>query len=200
MIARESTRIFPFCPAHVVKAVMVQSPGKRSSQKGLRPLADFASTIIDPAVAKLGFGESDLVLHWREIAGERLADVSEPEKLQWPVRPKNAEATAVPEPAALILKVESAFAIEVQHLAPLLIERVNARLGWRCVGRILIRQGPVRRRRQTRPGPQPPTPEAARRAREMTSGIEAEPLRAALTRLGARALSSRRPGGAQESD
>ena len=59
---------------------------------------------------------------------------------------------ARPEPATLVVRVESAFALEMQHLAPIVIERVNAHYGWRCVGRLVLKQGPVRRR-PTRPAP-----------------------------------------------
>ncbi len=169
-------------------------------RKGPRALGELTPALIDPATAKLGFGESDIVLHWPEIAGERLAAVSEPEKLQWPVRPKNPAADAASEPAALVLKVEGAFAIEVQHLAPVLIERINARLGWRCVSRILLRQGPVRRRAPGRAKVPPPSPQARQAAEQLTRDIEADDLRAALNRLGARALVSKASGKAQESD
>ena len=43
----------------------------------------------------------------------------------------------------LAVRVEGAYAIELQHLAPIVMERVNRYFGWRCVGRITIRQGPV---------------------------------------------------------
>lgn len=173
---------------------------RSTTRKGPRALGELAPSLIDNATAKLGFGESDIVLHWADIAGERLAPVSQPEKLQWPVRPKNPPAETAPEPAALILKVEGAFAIEVQHLAPVLIERINARLGWRCVARILIRQGPVRRRAAGRAKAAPPSPQAREAAEQATRGIQPENLRAALNRLGARALTGKDAGKAQESD
>jgi len=146
---------------------------------------------INPAAAKLGFGEADILLNWNEIAGERLAAVCEPLRLQWPVRAPNRAPDAPPEPAALILQVEGAFALEAQHLAPLLIERVNARLGWKCVGRISLRQGPVRRRAKGRGRALPPPPEAVQAAQEAAQDIADKGLREALVRLGARALAGK---------
>ncbi|MCC2096345.1 MAG: DUF721 domain-containing protein [Hyphomicrobiales bacterium] len=164
-----------------------------SRKKGARSLGEFTPAALGPAAAKLGFGEGDIILHWPDIAGERLAQVSEPERLQWPVRGKKTLPGEAPEPAALVLRVEGAFAIEIQHLAPLLIERINTRLGWRCIGRIMLRQGPVRRRSTGRGKAPPPTPQALAAAGKLTDGIAETGLRDALTRLGARALENHRP-------
>jgi hypothetical protein len=94
------------------------------------------------------------------------------------------------EPATLIVRVESAFALEVQHLAPIIIERVNARYGWRCIGRLSFRQGPVgrdRTRKDTRH--QPSTEKVAETAASLGT-FENEGLRNALAELGA-AMSER---------
>ena len=106
-------------------------------------LADLMAKAMDPVLAKQGFGAADLVLNWDEIVGERLARVCEPIKLQWPARPPKAEPGFALEPASLIVRVESGFAVELQHIGGTLIERVNTHLGWRCVGKLLLRQGPV---------------------------------------------------------
>ena len=123
-------------------------------RRGPRPLADFVAGGISPALAKNGFGQADVVLHWEEIAGERLAAVCEPIKIQWPGRGPKTSPDAPREPATLVLRVEGAFALEAQHVAPVLIERINAHLGWKCVGRIALRQGPLERRTLKR-GPPP---------------------------------------------
>ena len=150
------------------------------------PLADLVGGAVDPLLAKQGFGQSSLILHWGDIVGERLAACSEPIKLQWPARPVQRFPESV-EPATLVLRVAGGMAIEIQHVAPLLIERVNAHLGWRAVGRLAIRQGPLTKGT----GPKrvaPPDPQALSLAREATEGVEDEGLREALVRLGARAL------------
>jgi hypothetical protein len=153
-----------------------------------RPLADLIGDTLDPLLAKQGFGESDTILNWDEIAGERLAAVTEPLKMQWPSRGPKRSPDEAAEPATLILRVEGAFAIEVQHLAPLLCERINGRLGWRCVGKIALRQGPIERRPTGRPRAAPPPAEAVAAASKLSEGIADEGLREALTRLGARVL------------
>lgn len=159
-----------------------------------RMLAELVGRALDPVLAKQGFGESDVILHWNEIAGARLAAVSEPVRMQWPPRPPGRPAQAGPDPATLVVRIEGAFALELQHVAPLIVERVNARLGWRCVGRIAVRQGPVRRA-PPRPRKTPIDPGAEKRARELAAGIEDEGLREALSRLGAAALSAPKTSG-----
>jgi hypothetical protein len=156
-----------------------------------KPLADFIDGCLGPALRAQGFAASDVITAWPEIAGERLAAFSRPVKLEWPRRGR-PDPDARPEPATLVVRVESAFALELQHLAPLLIERINAHYGWRCVGRIVLKQGPVPRPKPARSAPSEPTPEERARLAAKTTGIEAEPLRVALERLGSAVLSGDR--------
>jgi hypothetical protein len=166
-----------------------------------RPLADLVGAVIDPVLARQGFSQSDLILYWDEIAGERLAAMSQPIKLQWPRTPdwsrtpdSRSDRSGGPErqdSAILVVRVESGFALEMQHLSAALIDRVNAHLGWRCVGRIALRQGPVERRRVGRRVAPAPDSEIAREAESIVTGIKDDPLRSALLRLGASVLAQR---------
>ena len=153
-----------------------------------RPLADLVQTAIDPALRRQGFGQSGLVLFWDDIVGERLAAISRPVKVQWPARQHGRAAEGNPVPATLIVRVDTGFALELQHLAPIVIERVNAHFGWRCVSRLQLKQGPVAAPPFVRHGARP-LDKAAEAASEtiVGSGMD-EPLRLALTRLGARVL------------
>lgn len=166
-------------------------PPRPKRKSWAQPLADLVGGAINPVLAKQGFGQSDVILNWEEIAGARLAAVCEPIKLQWPTRPKNAPPDRAPEPATLIVRVESGFALELQHMAGALIERVNAHLGWRCIGKISMRQGPLQRQAPRR-HVAPPSAAALAQAAEAIDGVDHEELRAALTRLGARVLESKR--------
>jgi hypothetical protein len=150
-----------------------------------RPLADLVQTAIDPILARQGFGQTRLVLFWDEIVGERLASVSRPVKMRCTARRHDRAAEDDCLPATLIVRVEAGFALEMQHLASVVIERVNAHFGWRCVSRLVLMQGPVS---------SPPfigrvvrqTDKAAEMAAETIVGNDVdEPLRQALTRLGA---------------
>jgi hypothetical protein len=81
------------------------------------------------------------------------------------------------------LRVEGPAAIEIQHLAHLICERVNRFLGWRAVERITLRQAPLRR--SLRPSAPAADAAAAARVAATMPEITDEDLRAALARLGA---------------
>lgn len=159
-------------------------PPRRRRSRDARPLADFIAPGIADLCGKAGFSAVEIVTHWDEIVGPDLARRSLPVKLQWP---RGAGADA--EPATLVVRVEGAYAIELQYAAPVVMARINTYFGWRCVGRIVLRQGPV----PPRQGPPalPPPPDAAavgavRRQIEQEAGAFAdEELAAALARLGA---------------
>lgn len=165
-----------------------RQPAKQPSWS--RPLAELVSGVMDPVLARQGFGESSIILHWDEIVGERMARTCEPLKLQWPPRGPKSAPDVRSEPATLIIRVEGAFALELQHLAPVVIERVNAHLGWRCIGKLAMRQGPVAGKSQ-HPRFNPAFDAVAYQAAAAQAvGIEDGQLRDAVTRLGARVLNA----------
>lgn len=146
-----------------------------------KPLADLIDDCLAPALAAQGFAGRAIISLWPEIVGERLAARTRPLKIDWPRRrPAPGEAS---DPATLVVRVEGAFALDMQQLAPLVMERVNTHLGWRAVGKIVLKQGPVE---APAAKPAPPQPDAALVA-EVARQVEiiADPgLRAAFERLG----------------
>jgi hypothetical protein len=151
------------------------------------PLGDFVAPLVEPVLAKQGFGEASLVASWPDIVGETIARFCRPIKLQWPPRPPKRDPESPVEPATLVLRVAGGFALEAQHCAALIIEKVNSHLGWRCVGKLAFRQGPVEQPARRRRAP-PPSAEALAEARQAAAAIEGEELREALARFGARAI------------
>jgi len=154
-----------------------------------RPLGELVHPVIDPALSRRGFGLAGLVLHWDEIVGEEFAAVSRPIKVQWPVRPGGTPGQAGTAAAALLVRAEPSCALELQHLAPVILERVNAQLGWRCIARLVLMQGPVAARSAARHQSAPPFDQAAGAAAAALIGKGLDPsLQQALVRLGARVL------------
>ena len=146
-----------------------------------RPLAELTGATLNEVLRRQGFASAEIVARWAEIAGPEIAAHSEPIKINWP---RSSEGDAAPaEPATLVLRVEGPAAIEIQHQAAVVLERVNRFFGWRAIGRLALRQAPLRRRERVAP-PQPDTEAAARLAAEMPQ-VEDENLRQALGRLGA---------------
>ncbi|MXQ13690.1 DUF721 domain-containing protein [Microvirga makkahensis] len=157
-----------------------------------RPIAEFLDVCLSPSLAAQGFATSDVIMAWPDIVGERLAAFTQPLKIEWKRKPPHADPEARPEPATLVVRVESAFALELQHMAPTVIDRVNTYYGWRCIGRIVLKQGPVRRV-ERKPPPAPPlTPAEMTKVDTAIDGIAEDGLKAALDRLGRAIVGSKR--------
>ena len=144
-----------------------------------RPLSVLLSKTLNEAFAKQGFASTELVTRWTEIVGVEIAAHSQPEKIQWP----RAVGEELPEPGALVLRVEGPTAVEIQHLSRVILERVNRFFGWQAVGALRLRQAPLTKR-ASRKLPAIDSAEAARIAATLTD-IADDDLRAALARLGA---------------
>ena len=158
-----------------------------------RPLAEFLDVCLSPSLAAQGFATSDIIMAWPEIVGERLAAFTQPLKIEWKRKAPHADPEARPEPATLVVRVESAFALELQHMAPTVIDRVNTYYGWRCVGKIVLKQGPVRRVEKKKPSAPTPSPADRAKVGSAIAGIEDDSLKAALDRLGQAIVSSGSP-------
>jgi hypothetical protein len=153
-----------------------------------RPLAQFMPEIIGEALAARGLSKASLIADWPAIVGEAIAGYTRPIELKWPPRPAKRDPDAPSGPATLVLRVDGAFALEAQHSAGIIVARVNAHLGWRCVERIAFRQGALPPRKEKRAPTPAPSAEAMAAANRAAAAIEDEALREALTNLGARAI------------
>ncbi len=145
-----------------------------------RPLSDLLGATLSDALKAQGFASTEIISRWGDIVGVEIAAHSEPMKISWP-RAIGEEAA---EPATLVLRVEGPAAVEIQHLSAVILERVNRFFGWQAIGRIALRQAPLRRRAPPAPPP-PPDPAMAARIAEGLPDIKDEDLRQALARLGA---------------
>ena len=152
----------------------------KASHSFPRPLSEFMGATPSDALKTQGFASAEILARWGDIVGPEVAAHSEPMKITWP-RAIGEEAA---EPATLVLRVEGPAAVEIQHLSAVILERVNRFFGWQAIGRIALRQAPLRRR-EPRKAPPPPDPAVAARIAEGLPEIEDEDLRQALARLGA---------------
>jgi hypothetical protein len=157
------------CP-HVPRASEVRG--------GFRAIGVAVSRLARPILAKRGGGILvRLKAEWAAVAGPEWAEVA------WP--------NALGRDGALKLRAESGVALDLQHRAPLIIERINQYFGRTVVTRLVLVQGPLPLRAE--PGRRPAQTLAAAKETALDDRLSAvaDPeLRTALARLG-RAVASR---------
>jgi hypothetical protein len=96
----------------------------------MRPIATEAARLAAASLARRGGGALvRLKAAWPAVVGSELAAVTWPERLG--------------RDGTLKLHVATGVALDVQHRAPLLIERINLFLGRAGVGRLVLVQGPL---------------------------------------------------------
>ena len=140
-----------------------------------RAAGELVGNVGGVAFRRFGFVQSAIVSRWSEIVGERYARVSSPESIRFPAGKKTG--------GTLTLLVEGAHAPVIQHLTPMIVERVNRFFGYPAVARLAFRQGrpAPAPERPSRPSPQPVPRELGEGLREI-----ADPeLRACLESLAA---------------
>jgi hypothetical protein len=156
-----------------------------NEERSCRPRAagELVGDVGGQSFRRFGFMQSAIVSRWSEIVGERYAKVSCPESIKFPQGKKAG--------GALTLLVEGAHAPLIQHLTPMIVDRVNRFFGYAAINRIVFKQGrppapPVKLERpQLRPVP-----------KELGEGLReiADPeLRACLESLAAQIAASSGP-------
>jgi hypothetical protein len=141
-----------------------------------RAAGDLLGEIGGVAFRRFGFVQSAIVSRWSEIVGERYAKVSSPESIRFPAGQKSG--------GVLTLLVEGAHGPLLQHLSPLIMERVNRFFGHQAIDRVVFRQGrPIAKIKQ------PERPQSGPVPKELGEGLRqiADPeLRACLESLAAK--------------
>jgi hypothetical protein len=146
-----------------------------------RACGDLVGDIAGTTFKRFGFVQGAVVSRWAEIVGERYAKASTPESIRFPAGKKSG--------GTLTLTVEGAHAPLMQHLAPLIIERVNRFFGYEAVTKIAFRQG-----RSARAQAKLQRPAAAPIPKELGEGLReiADPeLRACLESLAGKLAGSK---------
>jgi hypothetical protein len=175
---------------------MSDSPPSRAAnardrrQGGLRALGGSLGAVTRRAFARRGLTGADIARQWPAIVGSELAAHCRPRQLRFP---KAGEAVE----GRLTLRVASGWALQLQHLEPLVLERINGFFGYRAVARLVLQQGPLptlpgaagNRRRSEAAAPLPLDAALA----EKLSTVADPELRAALEGLG-RSLRQKRAG------
>ncbi len=140
--------------------------------KGPRALGASLPQAARTALRRGGLAQIQLVSDWAAIVGPELAKHSQPRRLSFPPQERRD--------GTLTIAVAGPLALELQHMEPLLLERVNAHFGYRAVERIRYVQEMTRQAAPSRR----PRPVSAPDDRVL-AGVEDAELRAALKRLAA---------------
>ncbi|WP_421994155.1 DciA family protein [Reyranella sp.] len=155
-------------------------------ENGFRAVGGLAQRLASDIARRRKAGRSGSVARlraeWSAIVGAELARVSRPEALL-PARGRGG--------AMLRLRVPGAAALEVQHGAGQIVERVNAYFGHRMIEDIRLVQGAVSAA-PVRAATPPPDARSLQAAVERAAAVSDPDLRAALARLGARIGTGRR--------
>ena len=158
---------------------------KEEAPRSCRPRSagELVGAAGDQSFRRFGFVQGSIVSRWAEIVGERYATVSSPESIRFPAGKKAG--------GVLTLLVDGAHAPLIQHLTPMIIERVNRFFGHAAINRIVFRQG-----KPPAAAPAPRRPDMRPLPKELGEGLReiADPeLRACLESLAARIAASTGP-------
>ncbi len=129
-------------PAKKAKAKKAAKPAKPKLRVYERPRGGEARAISDlvpeigrTAFRKFGFIQSSVVSRWREIVGEKLADVTQPAMIRFPAGQKAG--------GTLHLTISGAHAPMLQHVAPDLMAAVNRFFGYAAIAHVRMTHGQV---------------------------------------------------------
>jgi hypothetical protein len=137
------------------------------------------------AFQRYGFTEQSLLTHWTAIMGESLGRMTLPLRLSLP---RGAQTGGT-----LRILAEGPAALELQHLAPVVIERINGAFGYAAVKALSITQGPAARPATRPPGPFILDAEAEAALNDTLAPVQDEALRQSLVRLGRAVHIGRKP-------
>ncbi len=159
------------------------SPVKRTSRRygdrrfGVRRLSNLLPPEARRVFRQFGFAESAIITRWHEVVGAELARYSMPLTLKFP-RGKRVGGT-------LHIRVDGPIATELQHLEPVLVEKINTFYGYGAVAKVAISQGPIERPPARARHREPQVdPEAAIEVESLVQGTLDDALKKALENLG----------------
>ena len=104
------------------------------SRPAAKPVAELIGKSLDPIVKKRGLARSELLAWWPDIVGAAYAGRTVPERIRWP-----RDGTA----ATLFVCCDPSLALQFQHEADRVRERLNSYFGYSAVGAIRIVQRPI---------------------------------------------------------
>ena len=157
-----------------------------SKKNGFTPLANTASSLIDPLLRKRAGIGIELVEAWPQIVGDDIAKSCLPLKINWRKRASQYDSY---EPATLVIACEGFSAMSVQHQSMEIIQKVNVFFGFHAVDRLKIEQKSVSRVADTQKEQMVFDQSCRAKLEEITADIAIDGLRKSLIEMGCHILS-----------
>lgn len=98
-------------------------------------LSECIESLTKPALKSKGLAGSRLLTGWEAVVGPALARHTIPEKLTFSINKKTGGQKTH---GTLTIACENGFATELQHMQPMIIERIAQYFGYQAVSRITI--------------------------------------------------------------
>ena len=145
--------------------------------------------LTEASFERYGFAYAELLSRWEAIVGKELADVSAPERVRWPRRRDGQEDRGQPGGGTLVVRAAEGRGLELQYMAPRIIERINGYYGYAAVANVKVLQGKLPRKVMKTNSAEPHLDESSNaKLQSRLESIGDDKLRAALERLGTGAL------------
>ncbi len=162
-----------------------KTPAHDSAERrgGMRSLGATLPAVARVAIGRRGFAEGGLLTDWPAIVGAEIAERSLPLKLVF--SPGSTRGPGARREGVLHVRIAGPLALELQHLEPIVLQRINGYFGYSAVARLRIIQGPLPPIRRPAPPPRPRLPpEAEAELAKRLEHIEDAAVRDALHRYG----------------
>lgn len=153
-------------------------------------LSELAQGVSGRAFRRFGFAKSDIHMHWAEIVGPVLSKSSLPQRL---VQPKSSDENGGGA-GTLHIRVEGSYALEMQHLEHLVIDRINSYFGFKAVERLVFHHGNIEKQDVPTKYSAPILSDSQKNELENTlKEVKDDELRKSLYKVGAEILGGQEP-------
>ncbi len=105
---------------------------KRRNAYFAKPLQQFVEPLLRPLFKDRGAAAVKIIKEWENIVGKELSQHCLPDKITFPKNKNNC--------GTLRIMCEGVYALTLQHMQPVIIERIAGYFGYRAVERIVIEQ------------------------------------------------------------
>ncbi len=157
-----------------------QREAKAKRRGGTRHAGSLVGKLTRQALGKRGFAHASIITDWALIVGEDLSRHTRPLKLVFPKGRRNG--------GTVHIQTSGPMALQLQHLSPLILERINNHFGYKAVEEIRLVQGAIAAApgvKRVRPVRRDLSQSDRDRLQATTERIEDDEIRQRLERLGA---------------